>query len=163
APNSRSSARASMASLNGVPVPCAETKSTAEGGTAASASAAPIARTTPPPSRSGAVMCTASPAAPVPRTRAAARAPRRAPCRSSPTPQPCGALPETRPPPLAGERPRNARRGTQRVEAGDDEAAEEIAAPRQHDVGPPGTNPLCSQRDGLGSGRARELRRDDGT
>src|SRR5262249_42837227 len=51
APNSRSNARASMASLNGVPVPCAETNSTAEGGTAAPASAPPTPRTTPPPSR----------------------------------------------------------------------------------------------------------------
>src|SRR5207237_436976 len=84
-PKTRVIATASIASLKGVPVPCAETKPTRAGATSASASAASIARAAPRPSRSGAVMCVASAAAPTPSTRPRTRARRRAACAASST------------------------------------------------------------------------------
>ncbi len=75
-PKTCRSARASMASLKTVPVPCTETMSTSAASTPASTSAARIEATAPRPSRWGAVAWKASAPRPTPSNHARTSAPR---------------------------------------------------------------------------------------
>ena len=73
-PKTRASARASMRSFCGVPVPCALAYCTSAGAAPAALSAAVIARTMPSPSGSGAVTWNASVVMPCPASVAYTRA-----------------------------------------------------------------------------------------